>query len=624
MRQIEALAARATTTGGGGGTTRGSMDMSVLSMGSVGGVSASNAFVGGNVSTRSSMDLTMQLTEDPVFHDLDETVPESQSQPQAQTMVPSFTTAVTAATATASISAASQPQATTIANAEALCAPCAPAASMAPWSAPNSFGMTATAPSAQVANPFGTANDMSSQQPQQQPQQQSQQQQPPTNSFGGSSFGGFPSSGSFPSNGGFPSMSFGGGVGGSGPETSFASSSSMNTNPFASFPSASPAFPTSASYAAPSSSFGSAPSGTANTMMQPNANSNNNNNHLDLSHDYTHETQSASTDDALYVQKGGPNWDLALFRLANLDNIHDTLEFILTDVDLYEAAELYISTIGSYHHDHVGPDGGDGDDHSPRDHDNDEDDDRDRNEHEAELHAHELTMHLQLLRGWKRYQQHPEDTEGLLMGLEEVLGLEQEEITDHLSDAVRHNEAKLQQIFNDMAYALVPEFILSSDFEAYFETHSPVKAHNKKLRIDSKSWLGKFQKVANDHSVPCHLFLGSGGTDHRPYANNKMRTIFGPMCDAPSPREYIDPGHNDPAAVQAFLQAMKEGQDVMTALICRTMKNGRPPALLAVKHMHSYKHPELIKYSLVVYHDMSQPDAERKLKVVQALLKSLP
>lgn len=345
-----------------------------------------------------------------------------------------------------------------------------------------------------------------------------------------------------------------------------------------------------------------------------------NNNHVDLSHDYTHETQSASTDDAMYVQKGGPNWDLALFRLANLDNIHETLEFILTDVDLYEAAELYISTIGSYHHDHVGPDGRDRDDGlSPRDGDEDDGD-----EHDAELHSHELTMHLQLLRGWKRYQQHPEDTEGLLMGLEEVLGLEQEDIMDHLSDAVRHNEAKLQQIFNDMAYALVPEFILSSDFEAYFETHSPVKAHNKKLRIDSKSWLGKFQKVANDHSVPCHLFLGSGGTDHRPYANNKMRAIFGPMCDAPSPREYIDPGHNDPAAVQAFLQAMKEGQDVMTALICRTMKNGRPPALLAVKHMHSYKHPEMIKYSLVVYHDMSQPDGERKLKVVQALLKSMP
>lgn len=102
------------------------------------------------------------------------------------------------------------------------------------------------------------------------------------------------------------------------------------------------------------------------------------------------------------------------------------------------------------------------------------------------MYAHDLTTKLQLLRGWKRYLAHNSDNELLLMGLEEVIGLEQEEIMDNLDEAIAHNEDKLKQIFKEVAFKFIPEFVLSTDFEAYFETHSAVKAHNKKLRIDSK------------------------------------------------------------------------------------------------------------------------------------------
>lgn len=197
---------------------------------------------------------------------------------------------------------------------------------------------------------------------------------------------------------------------------------------------------------------------------------------LSLNYSDMHETQSQSTDDAQYHQRGGPNWDLAFFRIANLDSLHDTLEAILRDDDLYEAAELYISTIGAYHNEHT--------DVARVDHMGE--DEADAEDHEKELQSHDLAMKLQLLRGWRRYQVNKTDTEGLLMGLEEVIGLEQEEIADNLSDAVAHNEAKLEQIHRELAVAFVPDFILSSDFEAYFETHSAMKAHTKKLRIDSK------------------------------------------------------------------------------------------------------------------------------------------
>jgi hypothetical protein len=49
----------------------------------------------------------------------------------------------------------------------------------------------------------------------------------------------------------------------------------------------------------------------------------------------------------------------------------------------------------------------------------------------------------------------------------------------------------------------------------------------------------RFQKTIADMNFPMHLFFAPG-VNGRPFGNKIMRSIFGTMCDAPSPREYID------------------------------------------------------------------------------------
>lgn len=63
--------------------------------------------------------------------------------------------------------------------------------------------------------------------------------------------------------------------------------------------------------------------------------------------------------------------------------------------------------------------------------------------------------------------------------------------------------------------------------------------------------MSRFQKTVADISFPVHLFTAPATKDGprpRPYANKVMRSIFGTMCDAPSPREYID-NSTDPSTI---------------------------------------------------------------------------
>lgn len=69
------------------------------------------------------------------------------------------------------------------------------------------------------------------------------------------------------------------------------------------------------------------------------------------------------------------------------------------------------------------------------------------------------------------------------------------------------------------------------------------------------------------------------------------------MCDTPSPREYID-ASTDANTISTLLAAMKEGKDIVTGVICRTLRSGKPASILSVKHMRSYKNPGQIKYRL--------------------------
>ena len=94
--------------------------------------------------------------------------------------------------------------------------------------------------------------------------------------------------------------------------------------------------------------------------------------------------------------------------------------------------------------------------------------------------------------------------------------------------------------------------------------------------------------------MPFHLFpYGSAG---RPYANKKMRELFGPMCDAPTPREYID-SFTGESGINTIVTAMKQGVDLTTIVTCRMLGNRKPRTKMHIIHLHSYKNPEQIKFT---------------------------
>ena len=188
---------------------------------------------------------------------------------------------------------------------------------------------------------------------------------------------------------------------------------------------------------------------------------------VDLSEERFDDGASSSTGDLSREAKGGPNWELCFFRFMYLDDVRQTLEMLLTDDEAFEAAELYVSTFES---EHINDDGA-----SPT-----------PEHHHLEDRDH-LTAKLQLMRAWLLYGQNAEDNEEILrMGLEDVFGLDQQETHGNLQKVLENQKEHMDLIYNDIAYDFVPEFILSSDFEAYFDTHQEIKSHNKKLRVDSK------------------------------------------------------------------------------------------------------------------------------------------
>jgi len=316
---------------------------------------------------------------------------------------------------------------------------------------------------------------------------------------------------------------------------------------------------------------------------------------------------SSASDSNTSESKGGPSWELCFSRFVHLDDINSTLEVILTDEELFEAAELYVSTYDHHTQGNQGMRNGHG--NSPE-------------SPERESYAQSLLQRLQLLRGWKAFLANNDNTEELLAGLEEVLNLDQDSLDpDNLLILMDVHSPRLQQIFVDLALELVTPFVLSSDFAAYQETHTEVKAHNKKLRTDSKSWVGKFQKATNNHATPFHLFSFGGG---RPFANKKMRSIFGPMCDAPSPKEYIDGAGTDALIVGQVEQCMKSGTDCCVSAVVRTLKQGKRACQIRVRHIRSHKQPEQIKFSLVLVTDATGDDAQRRLHAADCLMQCIP
>jgi hypothetical protein len=128
----------------------------------------------------------------------------------------------------------------------------------------------------------------------------------------------------------------------------------------------------------------------------------------------------------------------------------------------------------------------------------------------------------------------------------------------------------------------VPEFLLSSDFLAYFETTAAsLKGH---LQLNSPDWYPKFVSVFQNYRYPLQLFPLTQNDTMRPYANSLMRDTFGEVCDAPSPSpiDYLDPS-TDPREIEEVLDALQDGEDCMCTVKCKSSKGLSLDALLFVK-----------------------------------------
>ena len=100
--------------------------------------------------------------------------------------------------------------------------------------------------------------------------------------------------------------------------------------------------------------------------------------------------------------------------------------------------------------------------------------------------------------------------------------------------------------------------------------------------------MSKFQKSLKGIKYGFQLFSLRNIND-RPYSNDIMRKKFGQMCDAPSPKEYVDISSTSAEAVKEVVDAVTLGKDAMLGVVCRTIKGTRPPSLLCIKGIRDNK-----------------------------------
>jgi hypothetical protein len=142
------------------------------------------------------------------------------------------------------------------------------------------------------------------------------------------------------------------------------------------------------------------------------------------------------------------------------------------------------------------------------------------------------------------------------------------------------SRSEIQALFDELAETLVPEFILSTDFYAYFETTAASKSVG--MNVDSEKWQVKFKRALQLSKFPVHLIPRPSG---RPYANAKMRKLFGALCDATAPKDYID--SSTPAHItDEIMRAFNGGIDATLPVTCHTPKQQNMEMTMLVKSIY--------------------------------------
>lgn len=163
-------------------------------------------------------------------------------------------------------------------------------------------------------------------------------------------------------------------------------------------------------------------------------------------------------------------WSLVFFRLKCLENTVKSLDKLLENDELYEAAELFAGSLGA--------------DGKPQELEmKDEGADDEFDEENLVGGKGTILSNLQLLRGWKKYLKDPDDVEMLCVGLEEVLDFTEEDWSGDFATFMEEKEDELKGVLAETANLFIPEFILSEDFQIFYED---TPAGKQVIELDSE------------------------------------------------------------------------------------------------------------------------------------------
>ncbi len=113
----------------------------------------------------------------------------------------------------------------------------------------------------------------------------------------------------------------------------------------------------------------------------------------------------------------------------------------------------------------------------------------------------------------------------------------------------------------------------------------------------NQTWLPKFIAAIESNKLGMHLFPKAGG---RPLANTEMKKHFGPLCDTPLPKEYIDPS-SDPDEANKVMNAFKNDTECVAKVICRNVGNKRPLSTIYVKPLKNEAGETLYKLEHMIF-----------------------
>ena len=174
----------------------------------------------------------------------------------------------------------------------------------------------------------------------------------------------------------------------------------------------------------------------------------------------TQEAAHPADTDPYYVEGNAVNWALVCQRVAYLQDLPLALEDTLRLDDMFEAAELYAMTF-------LSPAAGT------------EPQDSDAADEDGEGIEYKLPSILSFLRAYSRYQgriaqgesRADDELEELLVGLEEVFQAERsaKDLTTYAAGLLDEHADRIEALREAISGQFVPEFLLSSDFAAYFE-----------------------------------------------------------------------------------------------------------------------------------------------------------